>query len=567
MWPIRVVTLGMMIGITAAAQQLPPEAIQLDKVKIAEQVTAAEFDPVTLEKADPDLPTWEYEGVTYGSSAEDSQAKFQENPEKYHAEAQKERWVYNFMHQMSRIWCPVTDEIGPGNLLEWQEQGFTWESCCTFCNQTVQPEHFPRAVDRLRKRAEKSYALQEGRYVEGASSPVEGAIDFDATASNEPMVHEGSGTDHEVSTGGVYVPEWVEEADWEPTYAGGVAEIMERRCLECHRMGSVAPMPLVTYQDVRKWSTKMREVIKGHTMPPWPADPKVGTFSNSKYLTDKEYDLLLEWIDARFPRGEGEYTPKLEWAGEWTIGEPDEIFELEEYEIPADVIEEIAEFSIETSFDEDKWIVKSEALPSDRFLVKEIMGAPLGHYTPGQSYEELPPGQGRLLKAGETVKANIHYIKEKGWEEYDASRFAVVFADDPSTISTSVLTDPMRNDTFVLPAGEADVEVVSEFTFEKDGKVLAVTPVMHSRGHKLHYTVTTPDGEETTVLSIPKWDPKWQFTYRFAEPIDAPKGTMVKLVATFDNSENNPLNLNPDVEVKAGPNGEILEGWLDYTLD
>lgn len=552
---VGVATVLFAASAVAIAQQLPPDAVQLDKVKIAEKITAEQFDPVTNSKADPDLPTFSHDGVTYGSSAADSKAAFEADPAKYIENAEKERWIANFMDQMSIIWCPVTDEIGPGNLTQWKELGYDWESCCTFCDQTVLPDHFPLAIERLRKRAEKAYALQEGRYVEGASSPVEGAINANAGA---PTME---GDDPE------FVPQWVKDSTFEATYSGGVAKIIEYRCLECHQPGGAAPMPLQSYADVRKWADKLKDIISAGSMPPWPADKGIGTFSNTKRLTEKEKEVFLAWIDAKFPRGDGDYAMDGVWSVETPIGEVDAEVQLEEYEIPADVIEQVREVEIDFENAEDQWVVASHAAPIDWFLAHSINMLPAGIHFPGNSAQVLPEGYGRKLPGGTKIDAKIHYVKEEGWEEYDETMFAVRFAEDAGNIKTEVLTDAMENTEFVIPAGEAAFEAVSTFTFEKAGKILGLNPAMHMRGKSAVYTLKTPDGKETPILSISRWDPKWQYTYWFAEPIAAPKGSVVTLTGTFDNSADNVLNPDHEAEVKAGVNGEVLQGWIQYAID
>jgi hypothetical protein len=53
------------------------------------------------------------------------------------------------------------------------------------------------------------------------------------------------------------------------TYAKDVAPILFRRCVECHRAGEAAPMPLVTYKEVRPWAKAIREKVLERSMPPW----------------------------------------------------------------------------------------------------------------------------------------------------------------------------------------------------------------------------------------------------------------------------------------------------------
>jgi len=39
-----------------------------------------------------------------------------------------------------------------------------------------------------------------------------------------------------------------------PTFAKDVAPILYNNCVVCHRPGEVAPMSLITYQNVRPWA-------------------------------------------------------------------------------------------------------------------------------------------------------------------------------------------------------------------------------------------------------------------------------------------------------------------------
>ena len=40
------------------------------------------------------------------------------------------------------------------------------------------------------------------------------------------------------------------------TFTKDVAPILQRSCEHCHRTGSIGPMPLVTYEDVRPWADR-----------------------------------------------------------------------------------------------------------------------------------------------------------------------------------------------------------------------------------------------------------------------------------------------------------------------
>jgi hypothetical protein len=164
------------IAATQAWAQLPADAVILEKVNISEKQKSHELDPVTLEEADPKLPTWEFKGVKYGSSKADSQEKFKADPDKFAKAAEKQRYINNFIKSMSTVWCPVTDEITPGGMTQWTRNGVVFESCCTFCDENFEEENFVEGLKRLKQRAEKTYGLVGAKYTEGAKSPVEGAM-------------------------------------------------------------------------------------------------------------------------------------------------------------------------------------------------------------------------------------------------------------------------------------------------------------------------------------------------------------------------------------------------------
>jgi hypothetical protein len=58
-------------------------------------------------------------------------------------------------------------------------------------------------------------------------------------------------------------------------------------------------------------------------------------------------------------------------------------------------------------------------------------------------------------------------------------------------------------------------------------------------------------------------------TYFFREPIAAPKGSKLEILAHHDNSANNKFNPDPTKEVRWGEQtwDEMMIGYFDYTLD
>src|ERR1700704_5894592 len=88
------------------------------------------------------------------------------------------------------------------------------------------------------------------------------------------------------------------------TYSKDVAPILNKRCVECHRAGEVAPMAFTSYQAARPWAKSIREKVVSRTMPPWTADPHVGEFKNDRRLAQSEIDTIVAWVNGGAPEGD-----------------------------------------------------------------------------------------------------------------------------------------------------------------------------------------------------------------------------------------------------------------------
>src|SRR6187200_54834 len=94
-----------------------------------------------------------------------------------------------------------------------------------------------------------------------------------------------------------------------PTFTKDVAPILFRNCTSCHRPGEIAPMSLLTYDDVRPHAKDIRdEVGEGH-MPPWHAEAPKGTFLNERGLSPEEKSTLLRWVATGAAKGDAKDMP------------------------------------------------------------------------------------------------------------------------------------------------------------------------------------------------------------------------------------------------------------------
>ena len=118
----------------------------------------------------------------------------------------------------------------------------------------------------------------------------------------------------------------------EVTFARDIAPILQENCVTCHREGGVAPMPLVTYEQVRafaplmKYKTGLRD--RAGTMPPYYLERDLGIQDYGPeilMLDDEEIAKIAMWADHGAPQGNPmDAPPPLEFDDQegWAF-EPD----------------------------------------------------------------------------------------------------------------------------------------------------------------------------------------------------------------------------------------------------
>ncbi|HLG13572.1 MAG TPA: thiol-disulfide isomerase [Blastocatellia bacterium] len=376
------------------------------------------------------------------------------------------------------------------------------------------------------------------------------------------------------------------------TFTKDVAPILFNRCIECHRPGEIAPMSLLSYNDVRPWARSIKEKVVGRTMPPWLADPRYGHFENDRRLSQREIDTLVAWVDGGAPKGDDADLPALPKVAEgWSIGQPDVVIALkEEVPVPAEGVIPYKYITVPTNFKEDKWVQAAEIRPGNRKVVHHIIvnvvdpaaktdgakggtvsaadtrGFKLAGFAPGEQPKVFPKGMGKLVKAGSSLVFQMHYTPN-GEAATDRSYIGLIFARTP--VERKVLTGLAMNTKLAIPPGASNYEVRSSWTADQDVRIVDLMPHMHLRGKDFTYTAVYPDGRSDIVLRVPKYDFNWQLLYRFKVPLALPKGSRLDCVAHFDNSPGNKYNPDPTKEVRWGPQTweEMMIGWFDYTVD
>ena len=381
------------------------------------------------------------------------------------------------------------------------------------------------------------------------------------------------------------------DANAKVTYSNQIARLFQRRCVECHREGQIAPFALDRYDDVVGWADMIAEVVHQRRMPPWHADPRYGHFVNDYSLTDQEQRLIDDWVAAGAPEGDVADLPEpMQYAEGWMMPEvPDMIIPMadEPFDVPADGVVDYQYFVVDPGFTEDKWVKVAECMPDNRAVVHHIIVfirsphnknrshashderafAFLSGFAPGTRPVVWPDGMAKKIPAGSKLIFQMHYTPI-GSAQKDRSRVGLKFVDDPSTIKYQVATTAAANHRFEIPAGDPDHVVRATDEFPRDTLVLSLFPHMHLRGKAFRYEAIYPDGTREVLLNVPRYDFNWQNSFIFTQPKLFPKGTKLYCEAHFDNSADNLANPDPSIPVRWGDQTweEMMIGWYDMAL-
>src|SRR5437764_13594082 len=104
-----------------------------------------------------------------------------------------------------------------------------------------------------------------------------------------------------------------------PTFTRDIAPIFQEKCESCHRPASMAPMSLITYEDVRPWVKAIASRVETRQMPPWHIDKTIGIqqFKNDRSLSDEQLAAILRWVAAGAPKGDPkDMPPPRQWPDE-----------------------------------------------------------------------------------------------------------------------------------------------------------------------------------------------------------------------------------------------------------
>jgi mono/diheme cytochrome c family protein len=376
----------------------------------------------------------------------------------------------------------------------------------------------------------------------------------------------------------------------EVTFTKDIAPILQRSCQNCHRPDGVAPMSLVTYEDVRPWvrSIKVRTSIgpKAGVMPPWYVEKNIGIqqFQNDPSLSDEEIAKIGKWVDAGAPRGNpADMPPARVFADNkaWAIGTPDLILKSTELTVKGDAPDWWGEIpSIPTGLTEDRYVaaleikevndVESHAGPNratvgGRFVFHHMIWRtqvldpnnrdqaqdPLAIFTDeeavnwpvhevGRNADFFDPKSARLLKAGSSIVSDSVHLHSNGRDTkaHLEIGFKLMPKEYKPTYRRAVFG--LGNGVDIdIKAMEANQQLHAYTVLQQNTKIISFEPHLHAPGARMCLEAIW--GYNIQTLNCVGYDHNWVRGYDYTDdsaPL-LPRGTILHIIGYMDNSPSN----------------------------
>jgi hypothetical protein len=337
------------------------------------------------------------------------------------------------------------------------------------------------------------------------------------------------------------------------------------------------------------------EVTADRYMPPWPADPSYRSFVGERFLTEQQIAILEKWVEDGTPEGSGESPQPPAISMGSSFGKPDLVIPFQDTVfIEGDNLDKFMVIKVPFELPQDTFIRLIEFVPDNRDLVHHMNGhlinydfdkktdvfegnhvvtdvdgstmetyetlsiahddgsfptltPSVSNYLPGVLPAIYPEGIGsyRVNRKAAFLIKNMHYGPSP-IPDYDRSYFNIFFAEGPpkrpiqewmlGTLGISEVKPAL-----VVPPEEV-MKVETNFIVPQDVSLLTINPHMHLIGRSFKAWANTPSGEEIPLVSIPKWDFRWQYFYTFHKMLKVPAGSVIHAEGIYDNTLSNPNN-------------------------
>ena len=173
------------------------------------------------------------------------------------------------------------------------------------------------------------------------------------------------------------------------------------------------------------------------------------------------------------------------------------------------------------------------------------MRMPDGHmlgWIPGKTPFTTEDNMAWRLEPGTDLVFELH-LQPTGKPEEVQCSVGLYFTDQAPTRFPFLLR--LGSQTIDIPAGDRHYVIQDAYELPIDVELMGVYPHAHYLGKAMRGRAKLPDGSTQWLVRIPEWDFNWQDMFQLAERMFLPKGTIVEMEFTYDNSADNVRNPNP----------------------
>ena len=368
------------------------------------------------------------------------------------------------------------------------------------------------------------------------------------------------------------------------TFTKDIAPILQRSCQNCHRPDSLAPMSLLTYEEVRPYaaSIKRRTAIRNRqgTMPPWYIEKDIGIqhYKNDISLTDEDVAKIAAWVDGGAPRGNpADMPPPLTFADTrvWTIGTPDLVVVTPPVTMKAVSPDWWGNAGFgDTGLTEDRYVSAVEIKEVNdtqhaaRSTTTTVGGLFVFHHAimaveapdapgsggviggwpvheVGRNADVFSPDAGKLLRAGTRVGFPYVHLHANGKDT--TGHLEVGFKFHPKGYQPKATERPMLIGTgdIDIRGMEAGKKIEAFQTLSQPTKIIVFEPHMHAAAVRM--CLDAIFGSRIETLSCSGYDHSWVRAYQYDDDLAPllPRGTILRVTGYYDNTPANRNVVDP----------------------
>jgi hypothetical protein len=375
----------------------------------------------------------------------------------------------------------------------------------------------------------------------------------------------------------------------EVTFTKDIAPILQRSCQRCHRPDSIAPMSLITYEQVRPFARDIKRRTSLREMPPWYIEKNIGIqkFKNDPSLSDEEIAKVASWVDSGAPQGNpADMPPPLTFgdAAVWALGKPDLIISSPSVTMEATAPDwwgGIADSP--TGLTEDRYVSSFETrevndIPRAKGATANTVGALWVFHHAVVSFvapdaPDLTPDEIRRDRAAASSGFPAHEVGRNG-DVFDAEAGRLVKAGSVLSFDNMHLHANGRRTKAHLDVGlkfhpkgyqpklnirsisfgltyldyngnESNQRTDAYYTLPAPAKLLNFEPHMHAPGVRMCLEAIW--GSTVQTLNCAGYNHSWVRNYQYTDdsaPL-LPKGTVLHVIGWADTTAKNPRVVDP----------------------